>query len=200
MSSKLVHAVAHRAMKSRKSSCFQGLVARASREPKLVRCWSLPTVLMLAMLVLMASACTSSGGGSDGESEPSCIEHEVSMSVRGQVALPLGTERSAGRSSNLVLSVYQSSSSRCDGEFVQISAPGKQLLRTQLEAAAFDLPIKFITVDDLHDPWLWLNVFEDANGNGECDDDELSGSAQSEEDGTLVAPVELTDLGCPGRA
>ena len=200
MSSQLVHAHAHRSLESRKTSNFSGHVARASRGPRMVRCWSWPTALVLGALTLMLSACMAGGQGDDGEAGGACAEQEVRMSVRGRVALPVQTQRSSGSPRKLWLSVYESSSVQCDGEFVQISAPGRQLLHTALDGTAFDLPVSFTTVQNLRDPWLELRVFEDSNGNGQCDDDELSGSAVSEADGTLVAPVQLKTLGCPGRA
>jgi hypothetical protein len=156
---------------------------------------------MLGALMSLFTACVAGPDQSeDGEPGVACSEHEVRASVRGQVALPVHTERSL-KPRKLFLSVYQSSSAQCDGEFVQVVAPGRQLLHTEIDSAAFDLEVIFTTVDeDLRDPWLEIRVFEDLNANGSCDDDELSGYAQSAADGSLSAPLELTTLGCPGRA
>ena len=154
---------------------------------------------MVGALMSLFAACVSNNSQSDGSEGAACSEHEVRASLRGEVALPVHSER-ALKPRKLFLSVYESSSAQCDGEFVQMVAPGRQLLHTELDSPAFDLEVIFKSVDELRDPWLEIRVFEDLNGNAQCDDDELSGFAQSAPDGSVSAPVQLTTLGCPGRA
>jgi hypothetical protein len=132
-----------------------------------------------------------------------CKVQDVTYHLRGDLVRADGSPRdkSSARTGALLVSVAEGSSVvECSEDIVRVASPGAELHTAayDFDADSFSLDLPSVIIGGQR-PSIWVQALLDANDNGRCDEGELVGAVELDDDELGDIAIEHSHEGCPVR-